>query len=131
MGESIVQKKINKLILRELSTLLSMNSRFVPFGIMVTVSEVKITVDLSLAKVYITVLPDSKLEETIAALNEESWAIRRDLSRRIRNKLRKMPDLRFYVDNTFMVNEEVDNLFDKIREEEEVLRKQREEFPEE
>ena len=86
---------------------------------MITISVVRVTGDLGIAKIYITTLPDSKLEETVDRLNEGSWQIRKQLAARIRNKVRKMPELRFFVDDTFEEAARIEKLLDEVKKDEE------------
>ena len=114
MSESIVQKKIAKLIQKELSEILRRGGYIV--GGMITVSVVRMTADLSLAKIYITVFPDNQLNTIVNELNERAWEIRKQLGARIKNKMRKMPDIRFYVDDSFVEAEKIDRLLKKVKE---------------
>lgn len=118
MSETIVQKKLNKLINQELGGLIVLNSPYISGGLL-TISVVRITKDLSLAKVYISVLPESKMEDTITSLNENAWEIRFELGKRIRNKVRKIPELRFYADDSYKEAEKINKLLDQIKQEEE------------
>ncbi|MEL6593381.1 MAG: 30S ribosome-binding factor RbfA, partial [Bacteroidota bacterium] len=106
MSESIVQKKTAALIQQELSEILSRQLSYVP-GILLTVTVVRVVPDLSLAKVYVSTLPDSKLEETVKALRDNSWEVRFALGQRIRNKVRKIPELNFYADDSYAEAERI------------------------
>ncbi len=109
MSESVVQKKLAKLILQEVSHLLAFEVKIAP-GSMITLSVVRVTGDLSIAKIYVTVLPDKDREEIVEALNERDWEIRKALAARIRNKVRKIPELRFYYDDSFDEARKIDEL---------------------
>ncbi|MEM6264345.1 MAG: 30S ribosome-binding factor RbfA [Bacteroidota bacterium] len=109
MSETVVQRKTAKLIQQELSEILSFGKLAVP-GVMLTLSVVRVTRDLGLAKVYVTAMPEDQLAGTVEYLNEQSWEVRHALSQRIRNKLRKMPELRFFVDDTFKEAERIEQL---------------------
>jgi len=113
MSESIVQKRTAKLIQQELADLFSHEFHFLP-GVFLTISQVRIPPDLGLAKVYVSVLPDQRLEEAATTLNENAWEIRLALSKRIRNKLRKMPEVRFYADDSFKEAEQINRLLDEM-----------------
>jgi len=58
------------------------------------------------------------LEETVEKLNKNSWAIRKNLASRIRNKVRKIPELHFHVDDTFEEASRIEELLDSIKKEE-------------
>ncbi|MEL7533582.1 MAG: 30S ribosome-binding factor RbfA [Bacteroidota bacterium] len=113
MSETIVQKKVASLIQLELSEILSRQLTYVP-GILLTVTVVRVVPDLSLAKVYISTLPDAKLEETVKALHENNWEVRFALGKRIRNKVRKIPELIFYADDSFVEAERINKIMDSL-----------------
>lgn len=113
MAETKVQKKLSKLMMQELSELLQQKHVYMP-GTMLTVSQVKVPADLSLAKVYVSVLPDSKLEELVDLLNKHSWEIRKSLAGRIKNKIRKIPELKFYPDDSFKEADRISRLLDTL-----------------
>lgn len=113
MSETIVQKKLAKLIQQELAGLISREHAYTP-GALLTVSKVQVTADLSLAKAYISVLPDGKLETAVSALNDQNWAVRHSLAGRIRNKVRKIPELRFYADDSFIEADRINRLIDQL-----------------
>ena len=114
MSESIVQKKLAKLILQDLGEIIRVNFDGAP-GSFLTISVVRVTADLSLAKVYVSVLPDSQLIETTKALNLDAWRLRKELAAKIRNKVRKIPELMFYPDDSFIQAERIDELLNEIK----------------
>lgn len=114
MSETIVQKKLAKLIQQELGTILNRYDKLVK-GKIITVSVVRITRDLGLAKVYISLFPDKALEEVVDMLNENTWEIRYQLAGKIKNKIRKIPDLQFYKDDSFQEAERINNLLDSLQ----------------
>ena len=78
----------------------------------VTVTAVKITNDLSFAKVYVTVLNDSERDNVIKLLNRASNFIERELSRRI--DIRKMPDITFVYDESLEYAANIENIIEGI-----------------
>ncbi len=115
MGESIVQRKLGKLIQLELSEILGFKAGFMPQGLL-TVSQVRVTADLGLAKVYISFLPDTQLEAAATLLNEHTWEIRKQLAARIRNKVRKIPDLSFYADDSYREADRINRMLEEVME---------------
>lgn len=113
MAETIVQRKLSRLIQEELSQMFTLSQRG-KLEVMLTVSQTKITADLSLAKVYISAFPDNKLKETVDDLNERNWEIRHALAARIKNKVRKIPDIRFYADDSFAEADKINSLIDTL-----------------
>lgn len=113
MAESIVQKKLSRLIQEELSQMFTLSQRGT-LKVMLTVSQTKVTADLSLAKIYISTFPDNKLTETVDDLNERNWEIRHALAAKIRNKVRKIPDIRFYPDDSYSEADKINSLIDTL-----------------
>ncbi|MDP5171020.1 MAG: ribosome-binding factor A, partial [Bacteroidia bacterium] len=64
--------------------------------------------------VYISAFPDNKLKETVDDLNERNWEIRHALAARIKNKVRKIPDIRFYADDSFAEADKINSLIDTL-----------------
>lgn len=81
----------------------------------VTVTDCKVTNDLSFAKVYVTVL-DQEKEETIKALNNASSFIRRMLADRV--DVRHIPELSFVYDESIEYGKKIENIIEQIHEEE-------------
>lgn len=109
MSETNVQKKLSKLIKVELSEILSRDLVYVK-GAFLTLTVVKVPRDLGLAKIYVSVLPDTRLKEVVDALNENDWEVRKALARKIKNKVRKIPELRFYGDDSNQYADNIDKL---------------------
>ena len=82
----------------------------------VTVTAVKITNDLSFAKVYVTVLNDKERDNIIKLLNKASNFIERELSKRI--DIRKMPDITFVYDESLEYAANIENIIERIEENE-------------
>ena len=80
----------------------------------VTINACEITSDLSLARVYFTVLDDSKKVETLSALNKASSFIRGKLSGRV--EIRHTPELKFIYDNSIAYGRHIENIIDEIHE---------------
>lgn len=81
----------------------------------VTVTDVKITNDLSFAKVYVTVLDDNKKDEAIKALNKASKFIEREVCKRV--EIRKMPELSFVFDESIDYGNKIENIIENIKRE--------------
>ena len=112
MAETIVQRKLAKLIQREVGEIID-RGKFFP-GAMLTVSVVRVTRDLSIAKLYVSSFPEQKLDPAVKLLNEESWNIRKQLAQRIRNKVRKIPELRFFGDDTLQEANRIEKLLNNV-----------------
>ncbi|MDX2285346.1 MAG: 30S ribosome-binding factor RbfA [Bacteroidia bacterium] len=109
MEESTVQKKTAKLIQQEMSGILLHEKSGIQ-GALLTVSEVRVTADLSLARIYVSLFPPEGLEEAATRLNARAWEYRKLLAQRIRNKVRSIPELRFLPDGSFAEADRMDQL---------------------
>jgi ribosome-binding factor A len=101
--------KIERLLQKELSELFRRQTASM-HGTLVTVTAVRISPDLSLAKVYLSIFPSEKSEEIIDAIEKNSKTLRYDLARIVRSQLRKIPELVFFVDDTLDYVENIDKL---------------------
>jgi ribosome-binding factor A len=95
------QKKINTVLQQEIASLLQEAIRKGSIGnLMVSVTKVKVTSDLSLAKVYLSIFPNDKALEYFENLKENRFKLRHDLSQKMKNQLRRIPELNFYLDDS-------------------------------
>ncbi|MGB1450485.1 MAG: ribosome-binding factor A, partial [Marinirhabdus sp.] len=78
-------------------------------GIIITVSKVHVTVDLSLAKVYISVFPANRAAAVLGEIVKTGPRLKHEVAKRTKNQLRKMPDLSFYHDDTTAYIEGIEN----------------------
>ena len=82
----------------------------------VTITDCKTTNDLSFAKIYFTVLDDSKRESTLEALKNASGFIRKELAERI--EIRHIPELEFVYDESIEYGKKIENIIENIHENE-------------
>ena len=80
----------------------------------VTVTDVKVTNDLSFAKVYVTVLKEDKINETMKALKNASGYIRKELAERL--EIRHIPELEFVYDESIAYGKKIENIIENIHE---------------
>ena len=107
--DSTRQNKISRLIQKELSDILLRLAKETR-GIMVSVSVVRVSPDLGIAKAYLSVFPSEKANEVVNHLNENIKAIRFELGNRVRHQLRIIPEIRFYIDDSLDYIENIDKL---------------------
>lgn len=107
--ESTRQAKIARLIQKELSEIFSAQTAKT-HGTLVSVSSVRVTPDLSMARAYLSVFPSAKAQEMIDSINKNVRTIRYELAQRVRYQLRKTPELSFYLDDSLDYIEKIDNL---------------------
>ena len=101
MEESNRQKKIAGVLQNDLALVLQKMLRDSgQLGIIISVSKVTVTTDLSLSKVYVSVFPPDKAELIVGELNVLKPKIKHEIAQKTRHQLRKMPDLIFYNDDS-------------------------------
>ena len=103
------QSKISRLILKELSDIL-LRLQKETRGIMVSVSAVRVSPDLGIAKAYLSIFPSEKGNEVVNHLNENIKAIRFELGNRVRHQLRIIPEIKFFIDDSLDYIENIDKL---------------------
>ncbi len=107
--ETTRQQKISRLIQKELSEIFLLQTKGM-HGVLISVSAVRISPDMSIARVYLSIFPSDKGEEIIKNINDNKKAIRYDLGTRVGKQLRIIPDLKFFVDDSLDYIEKIDGL---------------------
>ena len=107
---SIRQERINSLLRRELAQIFQRESRNLFQGKFITVTEVQVTKDLGLAKIYLSILASADDEADLRMIEEQNRMVRKLLASRVRKQLRKIPELRFYIDDSLDRYEEINRL---------------------
>lgn len=107
--ETTRQNKIARLLQKELSDIFLLQAKSMP-GILISVSAVRISPDLSVARAYLSIFPSEKAEEMIKNINENMKSIRYELGTRVRYQLRIIPELKFFVDDSLDYLEKIDEL---------------------
>lgn len=107
--ESTRQAKIARLLQKELSEIFRQQTAPTR-GTIVSVSTVRVSPDLSVAKAYLSIFPSEKAAEIIANINASAQTIRYELAQRVRYQLRKTPELAFYIDDSLDYLENIDHL---------------------
>ena len=107
--ETTRQNKICRLLQKELSEIFLLQTKSMP-GILVSVSAVRISPDLSVARAYLSIFPSEKAEEMIKNINENMKSVRYELGTRVRHQLRIIPELKFFVDDSLDYLEKIDEL---------------------
>lgn len=111
---SVKIDRINHSLVREISYILmtEVKDEDIKF---VTITDCKTTNDLSFTKVYFTVLDDKKRESTLEALKNAAGFIRRELAERV--EIRHIPELEFVYDESIEYGKKIENIIEKIHEE--------------
>ncbi len=110
---SVRLERIQELIKEEISLIFLHKIRDPQLGL-VTITKVKVTPDLSGAKVFVSIYDREKREESLEKINEIAGLVRSELARRVR--LRQVPELNFLIDDTLDYVEKMESIFKKIHE---------------
>ena len=114
MSESKRQLKFAKLIRKEISEILQRDFAGRFMGSLVTVSDVSMSPDLGLARIYFSIFPVAKAEAVMEMLNAEKSKVRGSLGRRIGKDVRIVPELAFFDDQTAEEASHMDQLLDSL-----------------
>jgi ribosome-binding factor A len=104
------QKKINTLLQQEIALLLQKAIRQEGrINLMVSISKVRVSVDLTTAKVFVSFFPPQKAASLLQSLKDNSVQLKHDLSQILRHQLRRIPELNFYIDDSLDYIEKIDS----------------------
>ncbi len=116
MKEGKRQKQVSALLLAEVNRIFQKLGLNMIQGGMVSISSVKITPDLFEARVYLSFYQIAKPQDALKLIEDRAWEIKRDLVSSIRNQLRSMPQLTFYIDDSLEYVDKMEILFREINE---------------
>ena len=100
------------LLQKELSLIFQSQTRAM-HGVMVSVTRVRVSPDLSICTAYLSIFPSERGEEIIENIRKNEKTVRYDLGQRVRNQLRIIPELRFFIDDSLDYIEHIDELLKK------------------
>lgn len=103
------QAKISRLLQRELSEIFRRQTAKT-MGTLVSVSAVRVSPDLSIARVYLSIFPPQKSHDILENIKKQSKTVRYELAQAVRQVLRKCPDLQFFLDDSLDYVENIDRL---------------------
>lgn len=107
------QLKVSRELQRDLSEIIRSKGMAAWGGAMVTVSEVRISPDLSIAKAFVSVFPSDKQETVMKLLEESNRSLRGELGHKVASQLRIVPEIEFFLDTTLDYAEHIDELLKK------------------
>lgn len=107
------QEKIATLVKKELSILFQEKGMRAYDGTMVTVTVVRVSPDLGVAKAYLSLFTQKDKNEILDLIKADVNWFKNEIAKKVKNQLRKMPDLIFYLDDSLDKAEEIDNLLKK------------------
>jgi ribosome-binding factor A len=111
--DSVRQSKIARLLQKELATYFQSESRNLLPGKLITVTAVRVSPDLGIAKVYLSVFPHKPEEDVIEPITAHNKHIRNTLGQHIRHQVRVIPELAFYIDDSMDYVERIEKLLKK------------------
>lgn len=110
---TIRQERIEKLVKQELSTLFQRESKSLFEGAFITVTQVRISPDLSVAKTYLSLFMVKDKEAALELVKSQTNVIRKHLGNALGKSMRKIPELIFYIDDSLDYAENIDSLLKK------------------
>lgn len=110
----IRQQQVASLIKRTLGEIFTKEGRNIYGSAFVTLTQVRLTPDLSVCRIYLSVYNVKQKEDVVTMITENEYGIRRLLGNRIRNKVRHIPNLEFYLDDTLDEVFKMDTLLDSL-----------------
>ncbi len=108
--ESTRLKKVSRLLEKDLSQIFQLMAKRDFPGVLISVTKVRITPDLGHAKAYISIFPTENRDDILLQLKTQTNAVRNELGIRVRNQLRIIPALQFYLDDSLDYAENIDKL---------------------
>lgn len=112
--ESKRQQKVGRQIQKDLGEIFQKDMQHLTNGSFVTITAVRVSPDLSIARAYISVLPENKKTLLLDSIIENTRSIRAKLGERVRHQLRIVPHLQFYLDDTAEYAAKMDLLFSDL-----------------
>lgn len=111
---SIRTERLGSVIQKDIGKILQQN--YQPSGTFITVTRVRLTQDLSIAKIYLSIFsPDRDVQPIYKSIDEHQDEIRYQLASKIKNQVRRIPELLFYEDDTAEYVNKMEQLFQKAR----------------
>jgi len=111
---TIRQQQVAELVRRNFSLVLQDQGRYIYGDVMVTVTEVQMSPDLLLAKIYLSVYNTENKQAVLLEMEDQHQELRQSLGHRLRKHIRRIPDIAFYIDDTLDEMERVDKLFKQL-----------------
>ena len=108
--ESTRQKKVSRLIQKELAEILLKKGPELAHGKLVSITKVRVSPDLSFAKVYISIFPNTDQDKILQSIQDHTSKIRFELGGKVRTQLRIVPDIVFHIDDSLDYIDKIDKL---------------------
>lgn len=116
-AESKRQQRFSGVVQQDVADIFQKNGSLWLPGALVTVTKVRVTPDLGIARIYLSFLGVKDKEAAINVVRKNSTEIRYKLGAKIRNQVKVVPELEFFIDDSGDYAEHMEQLFDKINKE--------------
>ncbi|MDE7305114.1 MAG: 30S ribosome-binding factor RbfA [Alistipes sp.] len=111
--ENTRQQKIAKQIQKDVAEIFQKEGAAIVRGSLVTVTAVRVSPDFGYAKIYVSIFPFERSQELMKELEQNSWFVRRALGQRIRNQLKNVPEIQFFLDDSLEYIDQIDQALKK------------------
>lgn len=118
MKEGKRQKQIAGLIQEDINAIFQRLGLNMINGGMVSISSVKVTPDLLEARIYLSVFNTAGNKDVLKTIQESAWEIKKELASRVKHQLRRIPELKFFLDDTLDHVFKMEELFKQIKKDE-------------
>ena len=108
--ETTRQKKVSRLLQKELAVIFLKAGNEMAPGKLVSITKVRITPDLSLARVYLSIFPSAGQDKIMKTILAQTSKIRYEMGQKIRSQLRIIPEIAFYIDDSYDYIDNIDKL---------------------
>jgi ribosome-binding factor A len=108
--ESTRQKKVSRLIQKEVADIFLKKGSRLTHGKMISVTKVRVSPDLSFAKIYVSIYPSAGQDDVLKAIHEHSSKIRFEMGQKVRRQLRIVPEIAFFIDDSLDYIDKIDKL---------------------
>ena len=109
-AESTRAQKIARQIQRDMSEILQKEASALARGTMVSVTVVRMSPDLSLAKIYLSVFPLDIQAEIMENIKKNAWSLRMSLAKRMKNQIKSIPEVAFFLDDSMEYADNIDSI---------------------
>lgn len=109
------QLQLGELIKRNFSTVLQQEGRYIYGDILVSVTKAMISPDLSQVKIYLSIYGTEEKEEVIQNIENHGFQLKQSLAHRIKDQIRRIPEIYYYIDDTLDEMYRVDSLLDNLK----------------
>ena len=106
--ETTRQQKIAKQIQKDVAEIFQKEGAALVRGLLVTVTGVRVSPDFGYAKIYVCVFPFDRSAELMKTLEHQNWFVRRALGQRLRNQLKNVPEIQFFLDDSLEYIEHIE-----------------------